>query len=138
MTRPFLDLSCMLRFRTRSHMGDGGKMEKTTGKVQLLNAAPLNFLHGVPAPTIPMPICSCDKLPSCYFGKSISSCSSKFVLLQNLSSWGSLSMIDLLKYTVKVDQPLTYNSLTQVLSRYFYSYNVYKSLPLATSQDKLL
>ena len=91
---PLSDPSCMLQFRTCSQMRGGGKMEKTTGKVPLLNAVPLNFLHGVPTPKILTPVCLCDGSPSCYIGKSISSCSSKFILSQMLSSWQSLSKIN--------------------------------------------
>ena len=82
----------------------------------------------MPALTILTPVCSCYESPGCYIGKSISSCLSKFVLSKILSSSGSSSMIDILRYTVKVYQPLTHNSLTQAPSRYFL-----QSLPLATS-----
>ena len=56
------------------------------GKGKLPNAVPLNSLHGVPSLTIPMPICSCDKSPGCYIGKSIGLYSSKFILSKILSS----------------------------------------------------
>ena len=47
------------------------------GKGLLPNAVPLNSLHGVPAPKIPIPVSSCNESPGCYIGKSISLYSSK-------------------------------------------------------------
>ena len=82
----------MLRFPTRSHTG--GETDKTPGKGPLLNPVLL-----APAPT---PVCSCDDSPGCYISKSVCSCLSKFILSKILVSSGSLSMIDMLRSTVKL------------------------------------
>ena len=99
----------------------GGVTEKTPGKDQLLNAVLLNSLHGVPGPTILTPVCPCNESPGCYIGKSISSYLSKFVLSKILSRSWLLSMIDMLRSLVEAYQPLTHNSLTQMLLRCFYN-----------------
>ena len=114
MTMPFwIRAACL---RSQAHSQIWGEIDKTPGKGQLPKAVLLNCLQ---APTISTPVFSCNESSGCYIGKSISLYASKFVLSKILSSSWLSSMINMLRSTVQVDQPLMYNSLTQALSRHF-------------------
>ena len=120
MTTSLPNLSCMLATSK-------GETKKTTDIGQHPNTALLTSLQGHHAwchsvsklGAISMPVCSYDESPGCSIGKSRSLYLSKSILSRILSSLWLLSMIDMLRSIVKVYQPLTHNSLTQVLSSCF-------------------
>ena len=71
----------------------------------------VEFLSPGAYPTVPMHVYSYHESAGCYAGKLISSCLSKIVMSKILSSLGSLSVIDMLRSTVKVYRLLMHTSL---------------------------